>query len=205
MTSSATARARARRQMRNSGNAAVPQISRRRGGVSDGSAARALDYSTDALEAHAEALPKRTPESGSHLRVVEQPVASRNRAMSRFTLVVLLLSVFVTAVIVFQATIAEQQLRLDALTKDLRMAEVHHDNLRQQRAELLMPTRLREEAVMMGMYQGMSTEFLEIPADVVAEVMASTSRMNPLFADPSPAVASAGAIAQLQPSEVRQP
>jgi hypothetical protein len=58
---------------------------------------------------------------------------------------------------------------------------------------------------MMGMYQGMSTEFLEIPADVVAEVMASTSRMNPLFANPSPAVASAGAIAQMQRSEASQP
>jgi len=201
MTSSATARARARRQMRNSGNAPVPQISRRR----DGSAARALDYDVDPLDDHAEVLPRRAPESGSHLRIVERPVASRNRAMSRFTLVVLLLSVFVTAVIIFQATIAEQQLRLDALTTDLRMAETHHDNLRQQRAELLMPTRLREEAVMMGMYQGMSTEFLEIPADVVAEVMASTSRMNPLFADPSPAVASAGAIAQAQTIEGQRP
>jgi hypothetical protein len=187
--------------MRNSGNASVPQISRRR----DGSAARALDYDVDPLDDHAEVLPRRAPESGSHLRVVERPVASRNRAMSRFTLVVLLLSVFVTAVIIFQATIAEQQLRLDALTADLRMAEAHHDNLRQQRAELLMPTRLREEAVMMGMYQGMSTEFLEIPADVVAEVMASTSRMNPLFADPSPAVASAGAIAQAQTIEGQGP
>jgi len=201
MTSSATARARARRQMRNSGNAPVPRISRR----GDGSAALALDYSAETLVEHAEALPQRAPETGSHLRLVERPVGQRNRAMSRLTLVVLLLSVFVTAVIIFQATIAEQQLRLDALTRDLRMAEVHHDNLRQQRAELLMPTRLREEAVMMGMYQGMSTEFLEIPADVVAEVMASTSRMNPLFANPSPAVASAGAIAQMQRSEASQP
>jgi len=108
-------------------------------------------------------------------------------------------------VIVFQATIAEQQLRLDALTTDLRLAEVHYDNLRQQRAELLMPSRLREEAVMMGMYQGMSTKFMEVPAGVVAEVMASTSKMNPLFAEPSAAIASAGAIAAAQPVEVGQP
>lgn len=204
MTSSATARARARRQMRNAGSAAVPQISRRR----DGSAALALDYSVDTDFDRSEAIPSTKPRSGSHLRLVERPIHSRNRAMSRFTLVMLMLSAFVTAVIVFQATIAEQQLRLDALTRDLRMAEVHHDNLRQQRAELLMPNRLREEAVMMGMYQGMSTEFLEIPADIVAEVMASTSRMNPLFADPSPAVASAGAIAEAQiqqPNEAGQP
>jgi len=125
--------------------------------------------------------------------------------MSRFSVVMLMLSAFITAVIVFQATIAEQQLQLDSLSRDLRLAEVHYDNLRQQRAELLMPSRLREEAVMMGMYQGMSTEFLVIPSDVVAEVMASTSRMNPLFAEPSPAVASAGAIAPMQPAQVQRP
>ena len=176
MTSSATARARARRQMRD-GAAAVPQIERR------------------------------TRESGSHLRVVPrpEPVQSRSRAVSRVSLLLAALSVFITLVVIFQATIAEQQLRLDALTRDLRDAEVHHDNLRQQRAELLMPVRLREEAVMLGMYQGMSTEFLEVPADVVADVLASTSKMNPLFAEPSPAVASAGALAQMQPVEGQRP
>jgi hypothetical protein len=46
---------------------------------------------------------------------------------------------------------------------------------------------------------------MEVPADVVAEVMASTSKMNPLFADPSAAVASAGAIAQMAPLQAGQP
>ena len=195
MTSSATARAKARRQMRNSAGAAVPRITSRR----DASAAVALDYS--------EPIPTRQPseDSGSHLRLVEQEPYRRSRAMSKATILVLLLSTFIIAVIIFQATIAEQQLRLDSLTRDLRMAEVHHDNLRQQRAELLMPSRLREEAVMMGMYQGMSTKFLEVPAAVVAEVQASTAKMNPLFADPPPSVASAGVLAEMAPLEVRQP
>ncbi len=117
----------------------------------------------------------------------------------------MMLAVFTIAVIVFQATIAEQQLRLDALTTDLRLAEVHHDYLRQERAELLSPSRLREEAVMMGMYQGLSTKFAAVPAEIVADVMASTAKMNPLFADPPPAVASAGAIAQTEPSGAGQP
>ena len=205
MTSSATARARARRQMRNSGSAAVPSISRRR----DGSAVRAFDVDEAEFEqaTSGATAPRRAPESesGSHLRVVAQPVNRRSRAMSRATVMVLSISTFIIAVIVFQATIAEQQLRLDSLTTDLRLAETHYDNLHQQRAELLMPTRLREEAVMMGMYQGMSTKFMEVPADVVAEVMASTSKMNPLFADPSAAVASAGAIAQMAPLQAGQP
>ena len=205
MTSSATARARARRQMRNSGSATVPSISRRR----DGSAVRALEVDEAEFEqvTSGATAPRRAPEgeSGSHLRVVAQPANRRSRAMSRASVMVLCISAFIIAVIVFQATIAEQQLRLDSLTNDLRLAETHYDNLRQQRAELLMPTRLREEAVMMGMYQGMSTKFMEVPADVVAEVMASTSKMNPLFADPSAAVASAGAIAQMAPLQAGQP
>jgi cell division protein FtsL len=191
--------------MRNSGSAAVPSISRRR----DGSAVRAFDVDEAEFEqaTSGATAPRRAPESesGSHLRVVAQPVNRRSRAMSRATVMVLSISTFIIAVIVFQATIAEQQLRLDSLTTDLRLAETHYDNLRQQRAELLMPTRLREEAVMMGMYQGMSTKFMEVPADVVAEVMASTSKMNPLFADPSAAVASAGAIAQMAPLQAGQP
>lgn len=193
MTSSATARARARRQLQHSGQVSVPRISRRR----DGSAERVPEY----IDAAPTPAPRHERESGSHLRVVPQPVRGRS-AVSRATLVVFTLTVFTIAVVVFQATIAEQQLRLDALTQDLRLAESHYDNLRQERAELLSPSRLREEAVMMGMYQGLSTKFVEVPAQVVAEVMASTSKMNPLFADPPAGVASAGALAQMQPMEV---
>lgn len=181
MTSSATARARARRQMHASGEIEAPQIQRRASRV--------------APEVQA---------TGSHLRLV--PTETRRRsAVSKMTFVVIFLAICAVVVIIFQATIAEQQLRLDALTNDLRMAEVHHNKLRQERAELLSPSRLREEAVMMGMYQGMSTTFTEIPADVVAEVMASTAKMNPLFRDPLPAVTSAGALAALQPIEVDAP
>jgi hypothetical protein len=175
MTASATARARARRHTR---------------------VGQDLPASSNA--------PAPRPKRGtdSHLRLVPQP-APRRRAVSRATratLVVTAISAFI-----IQATIAEQQLRLDALTKDLRMAEAHYNNLRQERAELLSPSRLREQAVMLGMYQGLSTKFKEVPADVVAQVMISTAKMNPLFADPAPGVASAGAVAQMRPVEVEQP
>lgn len=116
--------------------------------------------------------------------------------MSKASIVVTLLSVFTIAVIIFQATIAEQQLRLDALTRDLRMAESHYDVLRQRRAELMMPGRLREEAVMLGMYQGMSTKFVEVSPEAVAEVLASTAKMNPLFVEPAASAAAMGAVAQ---------
>ena len=193
MTSSATARARARRQARSS----VAASARRSSSRFDGSAERIPDYD-DAIPV---AIPTHHRESGAHLRVVPQPVRRRS-GVSRASLVVFGLATFTIGVIVFQATIAEQQLRLDALTTDLRLAESHYDNLRQERAELLSPGRLREEATMMGMYQGLSTKFVEVPADVVAEVMASTARMNPLFADPPAGVATNGALAQAQRLEV---
>ena len=177
MTASATARARARRHIR-------------------------VGQDLPALSNAPAPRPKRGTDS--HLRLVPQPAPGR-RAVSRATLVVTAISAFIIAVVIFQATIAEQQLRLDALTKDLRMAETHYNNLRQERAELLSPSRLREQAVMLGMYQGSSTRFKDVPADVVAQVMISTAKMNPLFADPAPGVASAGAIARMRPVEVDQP
>ena len=169
MTSSATARARARREQR----------------------------TADATPAAVAIQPR---DSRATLRVVPTPTRRWN-TVSRATLVVFLLTVFIIGVVVLQATVAEQQLRIDALTSDLRLAETHYDALRQERAELLSPSRLREEAVMMGMYQGLSTKFVEVPADVVAEVMASTAKMNPLFANPAAVAATSGALAQMQPVE----
>lgn len=186
MTSSAAARARARRQPSGANDSMIPQIARRANG------------------AKTKTSRQETTESSSHLRVLPA-VAPRRANMSRPALVVLMLALFTIGVIVFQATIAEQQLRLDALTNDLRLAELHYNDLRQERAELLSPSRLREEAVMMGMYQGLNTKFQEIPAGIVAEVMASTAKMNPIFRDASPSAASAGVLKQFQPIDVSAP
>lgn len=167
MTSAATARARARRQLRTGD--AIPEIRR--------------------------SEPATREESRAHLRVLPEPApVSHRRTLSKLSLVVLGLSGFIIAVIVFQATIAEQQLRLDRVSNDLRMAETHYDNLRQQRAELLAPTRLREEAMMLGMYQGLTAKFVAVPASVVAEVLASTANMDPLFAEPPAGIAAERAM-----------
>lgn len=177
MTSAATARARARRQLQLGD--AVPEIqpARRVGRTSPREATR------DATR--------------PDLRIVPQPepvAVSHRSTLSKLGIFVVMLSVFIILVIVFQATIAEQQLRLDRVSNDLRMAETHYDNLRQQRAELLAPVRLREEAMMLGMYQGMTAKFVEVPADIVAAVMISTANMDPMFADPPAGIAAERAL-----------
>lgn len=135
--------------------------------------------------------PVATPSSG-YLRLVP-PVrdAPRARVASRASLLFAFMIVGVIMVVVFQAMIAEQQLRLDAVSKDLQLAEYNYEDLRQERAELLAPNRLRYEAMMLGMYQGLSTKFVEVPADIVAAVAASTGKMDPQLAEPLPGSRSA--------------
>lgn len=116
-----------------------------------------------------------------HLTVV--PEESR-RTISYVVYVMVTVFAMMAIVIGFQAFIAEQQLKLDKVTTDLRLARLNFDELRQQRADLLAPDYLREKARLMGMSQGLGSRFMDIPADVVADVVASTGTMDSIFADP---------------------
>ncbi len=135
--------------------------------------------------------------STGYLRLVPTPqeIGSRSvagvRIAPRVSLFFLFMVLGVIMVIIFQAMIAEQQLRLDSVSRNLELAEYNYEDLRQERAELLAPNRLRYEAMSLGMYQGLSTKFVEIPADVVAAVVASTGKMDPQLADPLPGSRSA--------------
>lgn len=94
--------------------------------------------------------------------------------------------VLISVIIGFQAFIAQQQLTLDHVSNELRLAKRYHDELRQARAELLAPDYLREQAVLQGMTQGLGSRFVEVPEDVVAQVVIATGEMDPLLAEPSP-------------------
>jgi len=100
------------------------------------------------------------------------------------TTVLIAIATILTSIVVFQTVIAEQQLRLDKITTDVRLARFHYDELRQQRAELRAPDYLREQAMLLGMSQGLSAKFEEIPADVVASVMAATGEMDKAILNP---------------------
>ncbi|MFM9121773.1 MAG: hypothetical protein ACKOQX_02690 [Actinomycetota bacterium] len=110
--------------------------------------------------------------------------AIRPRTYSRATLIIFVVTALCTLVVNFQTVIAEQQLRLDKISTDVRLARFHYDDLRQQRAELRAPDYLREKAMMLSMSQGVTGEFSEIPADVVASVLAATGSMDKSISQP---------------------
>jgi len=155
------------------------------------------DWSNDSSRSGRSTRSREATNSTGYLRLVPTPqeIGSRSvagvRIAPRVSLFFLFMVVGVIMVIIFQAMIAEQQLRLDSVSRNLELAEYNYEDLRQERAELLAPNRLRYEAMSLGMYQGLSTKFVEIPADVVAAVVASTGKMDPQLADPLPGSRSA--------------
>jgi hypothetical protein len=93
-------------------------------------------------------------------------------------------TVLAVLVVMFQTVIAQQQLKLDKITTEVRLARFHYDELRQQRAELRAPDNLREQAMLLGMSQGVAASFSEIPSDVVAMVLAATGSMDKEISQP---------------------
>lgn len=124
---------------------------------------------------------KPQPSARPDLRLVESTRATK---YSKVTLVLIAIAAVLGSVVVFQTVIAEQQLRLDKVSADVRLARFHYDELRQQRAELRAPDYLREQAMLLGMSQGLSASFEEIPADVVASVIAATGKMDKELRNP---------------------
>jgi 16S rRNA (cytosine1402-N4)-methyltransferase len=124
--------------------------------------------------------------TASHERHLSIVPGIASRSVSRFAFALVGMFVLISVIIGFQAFIAQQQLTLDHVSSELRLAKRYHDELRQVRAELLAPDYLREQAMLQGMTQGLGSRFVEVPEDVVAQVVISTGKMDPAIADPSP-------------------
>ncbi len=141
-----------------------------------------------ALAINTQRVPQRQPRGVQsipperHLTVI--PGTSK-RTIVFFSTMVLGLFVVVSSVIGLQAYIAGQQLKLDRVTSEIRLATAYKLELQQQRAELLSPEYLRAKASEMMMSPGLGSKFVEIPQDAVAAVVISTGDMDPRFADPS--------------------
>ena len=117
-----------------------------------------------------------------HLTLV--PQATR-RTIRLFAAGAVGLFLLMSIAIGFQAVIAEQQLKLDHVSSELRLAKLYQDQLRQERAGLLAPEFLRTQAGLQGMAQGLGSRFVEVPQDVVAQVVIATALMDPTIAEPS--------------------
>ncbi len=123
-------------------------------------------------------------------RHLELIAGATKRRLSYFAGIVIALFVTVSSVIGFQAYIAQQQMKIDKLSSEIRLARTYHDELRQQRASLLAPDTLREQARSLGMAPGLGSRFVEIPEDAVASVAAAIGKMDPAIANPSPTASS---------------
>jgi cell division protein FtsL len=88
------------------------------------------------------------------------------------------------AVTVFHTRLAERQLQLDVLDRQVATERERYDVLRRERAELAAPERLSQRAWALGLIPGLKTEYLDVPAEVRAEVAAATSGLDRVAADP---------------------
>ena len=124
---------------------------------------------------------KRRKTHPPELRVVKPITKSK---FSKATMLIVVLTSVLAFIVIFQTVIAEQQLRLDRVSTDVRLARQHYNELRQQRAELRAPDYLRAQAIILGMWPGSGAKFEDVPAEVVTMVLAATGEMDAAIAKP---------------------
>ena len=73
----------------------------------------------------------------------------------------------------FQTQVARNQLRLDRIDNDIRLAREQYDALRRERAELRSPGRLKMIAESLGMQAASESSFGSIDPEVVATIQRS--------------------------------
>ena len=106
----------------------------------------------------------------SHLQLVPR----RSHTARIVALVAVVLCALMLATAAFQTRLLPRQMGLDDLDRQIRAARLHYDDLREQRAELLSPSRLTAQAQRLGMVPVDSNVFLAIDPDVVATVQMSS-------------------------------
>lgn len=114
-------------------------------------------------------------------------VPRRRGAMGIVGAVITVLFAALLGITIFQTRLAERQLQLDRLERQVSASRDRYDQLRQHRAQLRAPERLAAEAMQLGMVPGAAVEFVEVPSEVVAIVAAAGGGLDPQAARPSSA------------------
>ena len=78
--------------------------------------------------------------------------------------------------------LADRQLEIDQLDRQFRVAQEEFDVLRAERAVLRSPTRLAEEASLLGMIPGSESEFVPVDPMLLATIIAQTGELPTLDA-----------------------
>lgn len=99
---------------------------------------------------------------------------------SRIGLAVLCLAVVASllGVVMLRTHMAEQQMKIDSLNRDISRARAHFETLRAERASLQSPTHLMGLAQQLGLTPGVGVRVVEIPADIAAEVAANVGKID---------------------------
>ncbi len=74
---------------------------------------------------------------------------------------------------VFHTQLAERQLRLDRLDREVSVERERFDELRYERAELRSPVRLAAAASELGMHRGRASTFVTVTPEAVARQLAA--------------------------------
>jgi hypothetical protein len=110
------------------------------------------------------------PPARGHLTVVPR----RRRAARLLTFAAFVISSLMLGAAAFQTQLARRQVEIDRINSQVRVAHNTFNALREQRAELRSTDRLVSMGTAMGMHPAGKTDFVEIPADIVAEVQQSS-------------------------------
>lgn len=105
-------------------------------------------------------------------------VPGRGRRGTGIVVVIVSIGVCLLSVVALQTHMAQRQMRLDRINSDIARARRHFETLRAERAELQSPTHLIARAHQIGLVPGVIQRVVEIPADIAAEVVATTGKID---------------------------
>ena len=120
-------------------------------------------------------LPRVLPaEERTPLRLVETARRRSNKAMLIAGLVISCMF----AVAVLQSNMAQQQLKIDRLSRDIVRARNNFDRLRAERARYQSPDYLSGRAKELGLVPGLQTAMVAIPVDIAVEVASGLGKVD---------------------------
>ena len=105
-------------------------------------------------------------------------VPRRRMAANAAAMIVVVIGVLMLSAVVLHTRLAERQLEIDRLERQVTNSRERFDVLRQQRAELRSPTRLAQESQRLGMYPAPHTDFITADPWTLAEILASTGTVS---------------------------
>jgi len=116
-------------------------------------------------------------------RPVLTVVQGRASAGRKLVVSIIVASACLLGVVALQARMAQRQMQLDKINSDITRARQHFDTLRAQKAEMQSSTYLIARAHQIGLVPGVFQRVVEIPADIAAEVVATTGKIDDDVAD----------------------